>query len=500
MLPEIVVDTLVILASLFVFFVGLAALVLVVLYVIDRTQTTHAIRRNYPVIGRMRYVLEDLGKFLRQYMFAADREEMPFNRAQRSYVYQAAKNLSTTRGFGSTRDIRPAGTVLFVNCPFPTLERDAVETSPVTLGAESCPRPYSTASIFNASAMSYGALSTPAVRALSRGCAKAGSWLNTGEGGLAPWHLEGGADLVFQIGTAKYGVRDAQGRLDAERLREVAAHDQVKMIELKLSQGAKPGKGGILPAVKVTEEIARIRGIPPHEASISPNRHPEIDNADELLDMINRIRDITGRPVGFKCVVGAYGWFEDLFEAIHRRGTGSAPDFITIDSCDGGSGAAPMSLLDYVGLPLRESLPMVVDLVTGYGLRDRIRIIASGKLINPADVAWALCMGADFVNSARGFMFALGCIQAMQCHLNTCPTGVTTHNPRLQRGLVVADKAERVANYVRHMHKEVGVIAHSCGVPEPRRLRRMHARVVGPDGRSRSLDEVHPLPVPGSLL
>ncbi|MFQ5348724.1 MAG: FMN-binding glutamate synthase family protein [Rhodothalassiaceae bacterium] len=499
MLPEIVVDTLAILASLFIFFIGLAALVLVVLYVVDRTQTTHAIRRNYPVIGRMRYVLEDLGKFLRQYMFAADREEMPFNRAQRSYVYQAAKNLGTTRAFGSTRDIRPAGTVLFVNCPFPTLEADAVETSPVTLGAESCPRPYSTASIFNASAMSYGALSTPAVRALSRGCAKAGCWLNTGEGGLAPWHLEAGADLVFQIGTAKYGVRDARGRLDADRLRAIAAHEQVKMIELKLSQGAKPGKGGILPAVKVTEEIARIRGIPPHEASISPNRHPEIDNADELLDMINRIRDIAGKPVGFKCVVGAYGWFEDLFEAIHRRGTASAPDFITIDSCDGGSGAAPMSLLDYVGLPLRESLPMVVDLVTGYGLRDRIRIIASGKLINPADVAWALCLGAEFVNSARGFMFALGCIQAMQCHLNTCPTGVTTHNPRLQRGLVVSDKAERVANYVRHMHKEVGVIAHSCGVPEPRSLRRMHARVVGPDGRSRPLDAVHPLPPPGSL-
>ena len=500
MLPEIVVNTLVILASLFIFFVGVAALALVVLYIIDRTQTTHAIRRNYPVIGRMRYTLEELGKFLRQYMFAADREEMPFNRAQRAYVYQAAKNLSTTRAFGSTRDIRPAGTVLFVNCPFPTLEKDAVETSAVTLGADSCAHPYTTASIFNASAMSFGALSRPAVQALSRGCARAGAWLNTGEGGLAPYHLEGGADLIFQIGTAKYGVRDAGGRLDLDRLRQIVALEQVRMIELKLSQGAKPGKGGILPAAKVTDEIARIRGIPPHEASISPNRHPEIDNADQLLDAINRIRDVAKKPVGFKCVVGAYGWFEDLFEAIHRRGIASAPDFITIDSCDGGTGAAPMSLMDYVGLPLRESLPMVTDLVTGYGLRDRIRIIASGKLINPADVAWALCMGADFVNSARGFMFALGCIQAMQCHLNTCPTGVTTHDPRLQRGLVVTDKAERVANYVRHMNKEVGIIAHSCGVPEPRRLRRMHARIVTPNGNSCPLDEIFPEPVPGSLL
>ncbi len=500
MLPEIVIDTLVILASLFVVFIGIGALVLVVLYIVDRTQTKHAIRRNYPVIGRMRYMLEDLGKFLRHYMFAADREEMPFNRAQRAYVYQAAKNLSTTRAFGSTRDLRPAGTVLFVNCPFPTLEKDAAKTSAVTVGAGSCDRPYTTTSIFNASAMSFGALSKPAVRALSRGCARAGAWLNTGEGGLAPWHLEGGADIVFQIGTAKYGVRDAAGRLDDDRLRQVAAHDAVRMIELKLSQGAKPGKGGILPAAKVTDEIARIRGIPPHQPSISPNRHPEIDTADELLDMINRIRDVTQKPVGFKCVVGAYGWFEELFEAVHRRGIASAPDFITIDSCDGGTGAAPMSLMDYVGLPLRESLPMVVDLVTGYGLRDRIRIVASGKLINPADVAWALAIGADFVNSARGFMFALGCIQAMQCHRNTCPTGVTTHDPRLQRGLVVADKAERVANYVRHMNKELGIIAHSCGVHEPRRLRRKHARIVAPDGTSRPLDELYPEPVPGSLL
>lgn len=498
-MPAFVTETLIFLTTLFIFILGLGVLAIAVLYVIDRTQTKHAIRRNYPVIGRIRYIMEDLGTFFRQYFFAMDREEMPFNRAQRSYVYQAAKNVDTTGAFGSTRDIRPSGTVLFVNCPFPTLERDAEETVPVTIGDGMCDEPYSTSSLFNVSAMSYGALSKPAVQALSRGCGAAGAWLNTGEGGLSPYHEEGGADVVFQLGTAKYGARNIHGGLSDERLRAIAEHRQIKMIELKLSQGAKPGKGGILPGAKVTEEIARIRGISAGHDSISPNRHPEINNADELLDMINRLRDISGKPTGFKCVVGAYGWFEDLFEAIHKRGIQSAPDFITIDSSEGGTGAAPSSLMDYVGLPLPESLPMVVDMIKGYGLRDRIKIVASGKLINPADVAWALCVGADFVNSARGFMFALGCIQAMQCNKNTCPTGVTTHDPRLQRGLDVTDKSERVANYIRHMHKEVGIIAHSCGVTEPRQLRRMHARIVRPSGRSVPLNELYPDIISDSL-
>ena len=243
---------------------------------------------------------------------------------------------------------------------------------------------------------------------------------------------------------------------------------------------------------EVTDEIAAIRGIPVGEASISPNRHPEIDSASDLLDMINRIRDASGLPVGFKSVLGAYGWLEELFEEIHKRGIESAPDFITVDSGDGGTGAAPMPLMDCVGLPIRESLPLVVDLLKKHGLRDRIRVISSGKLITPAGLAWALCVGADFVNSARGFMFALGCIQALQCNKNTCPTGVTTHDPKLQRGLVPADKAERVANYSKSIRKEVGVIAHSCGVKEPRQLRRYHCRMVQDDGRSKPLDELYP--------
>ena len=479
-----------VLAALFVFVIGVGTLAIIVIYIIDKTQTTQTVRRNFPVVGRFRYLFEHLGEFFRQYFFALDREEMPFNRAQRSWVYRASKGVDSTVAFGSTLNLSPTGTPIFVNCPYPTLDEDAVPTAPVTIG-EYARKPYEAKSVFNLSGMSYGAISKPAVLALSNGSRMAGNWMNTGEGGLSPWHLEGGADIVFQIGTAKYGVRDHEGKLDDERLRAVAAHDTVKMIELKLSQGAKPGKGGILPGGKVTEEIARIRGIPVGEDSISPNRHPEIDSAEDLLDMINHIRDVTGLPVGFKSVIGAYGWLDELFTEINRRGIESAPDFITVDSGDGGTGAAPMSLIDNVGLPLKESLPLVVDKLDEHGLRNRIKVVASGKLINPADAAWALCLGADFVTSARGFMFALGCIQALQCNKNTCPTGITTHNKKLQRGLVPEDKAERVRRYSETMRKEIGVIAHSCGVPEPRRLRRFHCRIVQANGRSVPLNELY---------
>ncbi|HFD79863.1 MAG TPA: FMN-binding glutamate synthase family protein [Gammaproteobacteria bacterium] len=488
--PGFMLRALELMATIFIFVVGLIVLAIIVTYILDVTQTRHAIRRNYPVVAHFRYVFESLGAFFRQYFFAMDREEMPFNRAERTWVYRAAKNLDTTTAFGSTRSLAAPGTVLFVNCPFPTLGTDAAEPGEITVGPES-DQPYVTRSLFNISGMSYGALSKPAVLALSRGAKLAGCWMNTGEGGLSSYHLEGGADLVFQIGTAKYGVRDAVGKLSDDKLREIAAHEQVKMFELKLSQGAKPGKGGMLPGIKVNEEIARIRGIEAGQDAVSPNRHPDINSVADLLDMIERIRQVTGKPTGFKAVIGAWGWLEELFGEINRRGKASAPDFITIDSADGGSGAAPTSLMDYMGLPIQESLPLVTDKLEEYGLKERIKVIASGKLINPAEVAWALCVGADFVVSARGFMFALGCIQAMQCNRNTCPTGITTHNPKLQKGLVPADKAERVANYVRNMTYEVGVIAHSCGVREPRELRRFHARIVTGAGQSEALDRLY---------
>ena len=480
-----------VLAALFIFTVGLGVLTVIIVFIVDKTQTKHAIRRNYPVVGHFRYFFEHLGEFFRQYFFAMDREELPFNRAQRSWAYRAAKNLDNTVAFGSSRDLRPPGTVLFVNCPYPTLGKDAVEPAVVVIGPH-CEMPYRQSSFFNISGMSYGAISRPAVLALSNGARMAGCWMNTGEGGLSPYHLEGGADIVYQVGTAKYGVRDSEGNLDDDKLREVAAHEQVKMFELKLSQGAKPGKGGILPGGKVTREIAQIRGIEEGQDSISPNRHPDINSNEDLLQMIDRVRRVTGKPVGFKAVIGAYGWLDNLFQEINEIGIEAAPDFITVDSADGGTGAAPMPLMDDMGLPLRESLPLLVDKLHEYGLRERIKVIASGKLITPTDVAWALCMGVDFVTSARGFMFALGCIQALQCNKNTCPTGITTHNRKLQSGLVSTDKAQRVMHYQQNMQKEVGIIAYSCGVKRPRQLRRYHARVVTANGLSVGLDELHP--------
>jgi glutamate synthase domain-containing protein 2 len=340
--------------------------------------------------------------------------------------------------------------------------------------------------------MSFGAISKPAVLALSNGARKAGCWLNTGEGGVSPYHLEGGADIVVQIGTAKYGMRNAEGELDDAKLRQIAAIAQVRMFEIKLSQGAKPGKGGILPAAKVTPEIAAIRGIPVGRDSLSPSRHAEIGGTGALLDFVARVRRVTGKPVGCKFVLGDPSWIEALCGEIVRRGIDSAPDFLTVDSADGGTGAAPMCLMDYVGLPIQESLPCVVDALARHGLRDRIRVVASGKLVTPADVAWALCVGADFVNSARGFMFALGCIQSMRCNTNRCAAGIATHDPHLQRGLDPMDKAERVRHYAENMVKEVGVIAHACGVEDVRRLTRAHCRIVTGPGRSASLADLLP--------
>ncbi len=479
---------------LFSFLLGIGVLALFVMYLVDKTQTTHTIRRNYPVVGRFRYLFEHLGEFFRQYFFAMDREELPFNRAERSWVYRAAKQVDTTVAFGSTRPLDHEGDIIFLNSPFPTLDEDAVEPKPVTIGEGSARRPYTTSSILNVSGMSYGAISRPAVLALSSGAREAGIWMNTGEGGLSPYHLEGGCDIVFQIGTAKYGVRDEQGKLDDEKLKAIAAHEQVRMFEIKMSQGAKPGKGGILPGEKVTEEIAGIRHIGIGEDSISPNGHVDIRSVGDLLDMIARVREVTGKPVGFKTVVGQLSFFEDLFEEIHSRGLASAPDFITIDSADGGTGAAPQALIDYVGMPLRESLPIVIDLLHEYGLRERIKVIASGKLINPGKVAWALGVGADFCVSARGFMFALGCIQALQCNKNTCPTGITTHNKELQKGLVPAEKSKRVAAYAARVAYGVGIIAHSCGVAEPRGLQRQHMRVIESSEKSHGMLELDPIP------
>lgn len=479
-------------ALLFAFVIGLLVLAIVWMYIADVSQTNQTIRRNYPVIGRFRYFFEHLGEFFRQYFFALDREELPFNRAQRSWVYRAAKNVDSTVAFGSTHPLNQPGDFIFLNALFPPLDNEVLPLSPIRFGEGYADQPYQTTAFFNISAMSFGALSAPAIRALSNGAKQAGIWLNTGEGAISPYHLEGGCDLVFQIGTAKYGVRNDQGLLDDERLRQVATHEQVRMFEIKLSQGAKPGKGGILPAAKVTSIIASTRGIREGEDSISPNRHPDISSIDDLLGMIERVRRVTGKPTGIKTVIGQADWLDAFCLGIRERGLGSAPDFITIDSADGGTGAAPQSLMDHMGLPVRRSLPLVVDKLVEYGLRERIRVICSGKMVTPSGVAAALCLGADCVNSARGFMFALGCIQAMQCNKNTCPTGITTHDKDLQKGLNPANKALRVEQYARNLMHEVEVIAHSCGVAEPRLLGRRHAQIINEMGIPETLEHLYP--------
>lgn len=471
---------------------GIVMLVVLVMFLQDVLQREHAVRRNFPVIGRLRYFLERQGEFFRQYFFTGDRQEMPFNRATRGWIYRLAKGLSGNIGFGSTNDLREPGSILFVNAPFPVQEEERQPTPALVIGDGYCRDPFAARSVMNISGMSYGAISVPAVRALSAGAAQAGCWLNTGEGGMSPHHLEGGCDLIFQVGTAKYGIRDLAGEFSVTRARELGR--QVKAFEIKLSQGAKPGKGGILPGAKVTEEIAAIRGIAAGKDSISPNRHTDVANIDQLLDFAARLRDASGRPVGVKTAIGGREFIDELIEAVMRRGLADAPDFLTIDGGEGGSGAAPQALADHMSLPIMEGLPMVASRLIEARLNDRIRLVASGKLATSARAAWALAVGADFVNTARGFMFALGCIQSLKCHTNQCPTGVTTHNKRLQRGLVVPEKSQRVASYCRAMNAEIDMIAHSCGLKHARELRRKHVRLVQTAGKSLPLDVLYPYP------
>src|SRR2546423_10301843 len=329
-------------------FVVVGALVFV--FIRDITQKKHSVLRNSPVIGRFRYFCEQPGESFSQYFFSGDRDEMPFNRATRGWVYRLAKNEGGIIGFGSTYDLHHAGALIFVNHPFPVLEEERQPTPTLILGEGHCREPFEARSIVNISGMSFGAISAPAVRSLSRGAAVAGCWMDTGEGGLSPYHLEGGCDVIMQIGTAKYGVRDAQGNLSTERLMELSR--VVKAFEIKLSQGAKPGKGGVLPGGKVTAEIAHIRGIPEGRDSISPNRHRDIANMTELLEKVAWIRDLTGRPVGVKTAVGGWRFMNDMAELVHRRGMEFAPDFLVIDGGEGGPGAAPPALPPHLSPPV----------------------------------------------------------------------------------------------------------------------------------------------------
>ena len=451
-----------------IWFLLLVAIIvaMVALYIHDKRQTSHTILRNYPIIGYFRYFAETMGEYMRQYQYLPDWSERPFNRLERSWVYRSAKNVSNLRSFGSEN----VPSFVFRNAAFPVLDEEKRHWPTKTIGIADGPgasrHPYDAKSFFNISGMSYGALSHAAVTALSRGAKMAGIWMATGEGGLSPYHLSGGCDVVMQLGTAKYGARDEHGNLSEARLKELAAHEQVRMFEVKLAQGAKPGKGGILPGIKVTPEIAKIRGIPAGQDSISPNRHHDIGNVRELGLFVDRLRTVTGKPVGVKFVLGDPAFLDEWFMDCVANPEG-CPDYVQIDGGEGGTGAAPSALIDYVGLPITLALPRVVEARERHGLRDRIRIVASAKLITPDKVAWALCMGADFVSSARGFMFSLGCIQAMKCGSGNCPTGVTSSKESLISGLDPTDKAVRVKNYADRIREEVEIIAHSCGAPDP---------------------------------
>ena len=474
---------------------GFLLLVVAIIAVHDLTQRKHAVTRNFPVIGHFRYFFEEMGQPLRQYFFAGDLEERPYNRVTRSWVYASAKGQNNLVGFGSQVDHNQPGRMHIVPSMYPTLTpantTEADLPRPKTIGAKR-PQPYQPRRFANISGMSYGALSPNAVRALSRGAKLAECYMSTGEGSLSPYHVEGDCDVLYQIGPAKFGCRTPDGRFDDEKAAAILALPQVKMVEIKLSQGAKPGKGGMLPKEKITDEIAAIRGIPMGVDCHSPNRFEEFDDAPSLLDFIDRVRKLTGKPIGLKMVVGSTAEIDELCREMRNRGDG--PDFIAVDGNEGGSGAAPLALADYVGLPLVDALIAVDNALRREGLRDDVTVIASGKIATGGEVATHIALGADLVHIGRGFLFSIGCIQAMRCHTNTCPTGVTTQNRWLQSGLDPTDKGVRVRNYALALERDLQMITHACGLTHPSQLHRSHVVMNISPGVRKSLLELFPYP------
>ena len=481
--------------TLLLILVGVALMIVAIVAIHDLTQRKHAVTRNFPVVGHFRYWFEELGQPLRQYFFAGDRDERPYNRVTRSWVYASAKGQNNLIGFGSQADHQELGRILIIPSLYPTVARPAAREAdlprPRVIGAKRG-QPYQPRRFANISGMSFGALSANAVRALSRGARLAGCYMSTGEGSLSPHHLEGECDILYQIGPAKFGCRTEDGRFDDQKARAIIALPQVKMVEIKLAQGAKPGTGGLLPKEKITPEIAAIRGIPMGVDCQSPNGFDEFHDAPSLLEFIARVRRLTAKPVGLKMVVGSTADVEDLCRAIREHGDG--PDFIAVDGKEGGTGAAPLALIDHVGLPLRDALVVVDTALRREGLRDDVCVIASGRIATGADVATHIALGADLVHIARGFMLSLGCIQAMRCHTNTCPTGVATQSRWLQAGLDPADKGVRVRNYALALESDLHMITHACGLTHPAQLSRAHLVMNVSPGVRKSLVEIYPYP------
>ncbi len=443
---------------------------LTVLGLRDLWQKKHAILRNYPIIAHLRFLLESIRPEIRQYFFEDDKAAIPFSRDQRSTVYQRAKKALDKRPFGTEFDVYEPGFEWMTHSlqPAPT----ATKPFRIEIGGPACTRPYS-ASVFNISAMSFGALSANAIRALNKGAHLGAFAHDTGEGGFSPHHREHGGDIIWEIGSGYFGCRNADGSFSAEKFAATAKLDQVKMIEVKLSQGAKPGHGGVLPAAKISAEIALTRGVPQGQDCVSPARHSAFSTPIELLQFVARLRDLSGgKPTGFKLCIGHPHEFLAIVKAMVE--TGLTPDFIVIDGKEGGTGAAPVEFIDHVGMPLREGLNFAHNALVGAGLRDKIRIGASGKITSAFDIARAMALGADWCNAARGFMFALGCIQSMSCHTDRCPVGVATQDPMRQRALHVPDKSERVANFHASTLHALGELIAAAGLSHPSELRPHH--------------------------
>jgi glutamate synthase domain-containing protein 2 len=444
--------------------------VLVLVGILDLTQSKQSIRRNYPILAHLRFLLETIRPEIRQYFLESDTEKTPFSRAQRSLVYQRSKNVIDKRPMGTQLDVYGDDYEWINHSMVPTAKQDP--NFRTVVGKTTCAQPYS-ASVFNISGMSFGALSAAAVRALNQGAKLGGFAHDTGEGGVSAYHREFEGDIIWQIGSGYFGCRTPEGHFDAERFSREAQRPQVRMIELKISQGAKPGHGGVLPGPKVTVEIAHARGVPIGVDCVSPSSHSAFSTPIEMLQFIARLRELSGgKPVGFKYCLGHPWEFFAVCKAMLE--TGITPDFIVVDGAEGGTGAAPVEFTDHVGTPLQEGLLLTHNTLVGLNLRSKVKIGASGKIITAFDIARTLALGADWCNSARGFMFALGCIQSQTCHTGACPTGVTTQDPLRQRALVVPDKATRVANFHRNTLMALAELISAAGLTHPSQLRPFH--------------------------
>ena len=463
----------------------------------DLLQRRHSVLRNYPIIGHMRWMIERIRPEIRQYLMESDQDGTPFTRAQRSLVYARAKGEGSERPFGTQLDVYRNGYEFIAHSSRPAPVADPA-TFRLTIGNKDCRQPYS-ASIFNISAMSFGSLSANAIRALNKGAHAGGFAHDTGEGSISPHHREFGGDLIWEIGSGYFGCRDEDGDFSAARFREQASGDQVKMIEIKLSQGAKPGHGGILPAAKVTPEIAETRGVPMGADCVSPASHPEFSTPLELVRFVARLRELSdGKPVGFKLCIGQPWEFMGIVKAM--LATGIVPDFIVVDGAEGGTGAAPLEFTDHLGMPLREGLLFVHNTLVGAGLRDQVKLGAAGRITSAFDIAAILALGADWVNAGRGFMFALGCIQSLSCNTNKCPTGVATQDKVRQQALDVPDKGERVARYHRNtLHAFAEMIA-AAGIRRPEDLKAHHLVRRVSQTEIRLFSQLHVFLEPGELL